>query len=219
VSKVPIVDLATKVMIGNKLRDLGYGVDIYPEPELVSVKVPVFSTQKLPKVEVSLGPEMKSTGEVLGVGRDVLEALYKGFVGGSMYPANRKGKILATINKHDKEEFLPIAEMLSDVGYKFVATKGTAKLLRDAGIDAEEVRKLNEETPNILDMVKNKEVDLVVNTPTKGNDSKRDGFLIRRAAGERNIGVITALDTLKAIAEGKVAGIDKKDLEVFNIVE
>ncbi|MDZ5001689.1 carbamoyl-phosphate synthase large subunit, partial [Clostridium perfringens] len=121
-----------------------------------------------------------------------------------------------TINKHDKEEFLPIAEMLSDVGYKFVATKGTAKLLRDAGIDAEEVRKLNEETPNILDMVKNKEVDLVVNTPTKGNDSKRDGFLIRRAAVERNIGVITALDTLKAIAEVKVAGIDKKDLEVFN---
>ncbi|MEE0727514.1 MAG: ATP-grasp domain-containing protein, partial [Clostridium saudiense] len=219
VSGVPIVDLATKVMLGEKLVDLGYGVDVYPEPELVSVKVPVFSTQKLPKVEVSLGPEMKSTGEVLGVGRDVKEALYKGFVGGGMYPSMEKGKILATINKHDKAEFLPIAKDLAKVGYKFIATEGTCKLLRESGIDCEEVRRLNEQEPNILDVVKNKEVDLVVNTPTKGNDSKRDGFLIRRAAIERNIGVITALDTLRAIADVKVSEIDKRDLEVFNIAE
>ena len=219
VSGVPIVDLATKVMLGEKLVDLGYGVDVYPEPELVSVKVPVFSTQKLPKVEVSLGPEMKSTGEVLGVGRDVKEALYKGFVGGGMYPSMEKGKILATINKHDKAEFLPIAKDLAKVGYKFIATEGTCKLLRAEGIDCEEIRRLNEENPNILDVVKNKEVDLVVNTPTKGNDSKRDGFLIRRAAIERNIGVITALDTLRAIADVKVSEIDKRDLEVFNIAE
>ena len=219
VSGVPIVDLATKVMLGEKLVDLGYGVDVYPEPELVSVKVPVFSTQKLPKVEVSLGPEMKSTGEVLGVGRDVKEALYKGFVGGGMYPSMEKGKILATINKHDKAEFLPIAKDLAKVGYKFIATEGTCKLLRESEIDCEEVRRLNEQEPNILDVVKNKEVDLVVNTPTKGNDSKRDGFLIRRAAIERNIGVITALDTLRAIADVKVSEIDKRDLEVFNIAE
>ncbi len=219
VSGVPIVDLATKVMLGEKLVDLGYGIDVYPEPKLVSVKVPVFSTQKLPKVEVSLGPEMKSTGEVLGVGRDVKEALYKGFVGGGMYPSMEKGKILATINKHDKAEFLPIAKDLAKAGYKFIATEGTCKLLREAGIDCEEVRRLNEEEPNILDVVKNKEVDLVVNTPTKGNDSKRDGFLIRRAAIERNIGVITALDTLRAIADVKVSEIDKRDLEVFNIAE
>lgn len=219
VSGVPIVDLATKVMLGEKLTDLGYGVDVYPEPELVSVKVPVFSTQKLPKVEVSLGPEMKSTGEVLGVGRDVKEALYKGFVGGGMYPSMKKGKILATIKKHDKAEFLPIAKDLAKVGYKFIATEGTCNLLREAGIDCEEVRKLNEQGPNILDVVKNKDVDLVVNTPTKGNDSKRDGFLIRRAAIERNIGVITALDTLRAIADVKVSEIDKRDLEVFNIAE
>ena len=180
VSKVPIVDLATKVMLGHKLKDLGYGVDIYKEPELVSVKVPVFSTQKLPKVEVSLGPEMKSTGEVLGVGRNIQEALFKGFVGGSMYPSNKKGKILATIKKHDKQEFLPIAKMLASTGYKFVATEGTAKLLREADIEVEVVRKLHEDAPNILDVIKNKEVDLVVNTPTKGNDSKRDGFIIRK---------------------------------------
>ena len=219
VSKVPIVDLATKVMLGYKLKDLGYGVDIYKEPDLVSVKVPVFSTQKLPKVEVSLGPEMKSTGEVLGVGRNIKEALYKGFVAGSMYPSNKKGKILATIKKHDKKEFLPIAKMLASVGYKFVATEGTANLLREANIEVEVVRKLHEEKPNILDVIKNKEVDLVVNTPTKGNDSNRDGFIIRRAAVERNIGVITALDTLRAIAEVKAHGIEAKDLEVFDITK
>lgn len=219
VSGVPIVDIATKVMLGAKLTELGYGVDVYPEPKLVSVKVPVFSTQKLPKVEVSLGPEMKSTGEVLGVGRNIEEALYKGFVAANMYPSMKRGKILATINKHDKAEFLPIAKELASVGYKFVATAGTCELLRDAGIDAELVRKLDEASPNILDVVKMKEVDLVVNTPTKGNDSKRDGFLIRRAAVERNTGVITALDTLRAIAEVKVQEIEKKNLDVYNMAE
>ena len=220
VSGVPIVDLATQVMLGAKLTDLGYGVDVYKEPKLVSVKVPVFSTQKLPNVEVCLGPEMRSTGEVLGVGRNLKEALYKGFVGANMYPSKEKGKILATINKHDKAEFLPIAKDLAAVGYKFIATTGTAELLRTAGIEVEEIRKIDEEEPNILDIVKNREVDLVVNTPTKGNDSKRDGFLIRRAAVERNVGVITALDTLRAIADVEIEKLDEnKDLEVFNIAE
>ncbi|OPF53021.1 carbamoyl phosphate synthase large subunit [Clostridium baratii] len=220
VSGVPIVDLATKTMLGYKLRDLGYGVDVYKEPELVSVKVPVFSTQKLPNVEVSLGPEMRSTGEVLGVGRNVHEALYKGFLAASMFPGMEKGKILATVKKHDKKEFLSMAIELSKLGYKFVSTEGTCKLLRENGVDAEEVRRLNEEEPNILDIIKNKEVDLVINTPTKGNDSKRDGFLIRRAAVERNIGVITALDTLKAIIDVKKEHFEnKEDLEIFNIAE
>jgi carbamoyl-phosphate synthase large subunit len=218
VSNVPIVDLATQVMLGAKLTDLGYGIDVYKEPKLVSVKVPVFSTQKLPNVEVCLGPEMRSTGEVLGIGRNIMEALYKGFVGANMYPSKEKGKILATINKHDKEEFLPIAKDLAAVGYKFIATAGTAELLRNAGIEVEEIRKIDEEEPNILDIVKNREVDLVVNTPTKGNDSKRDGFLIRRAAVERNVGVITALDTLRAIADVELEKLDEKeDLEVFDI--
>jgi len=218
VSGVPIVDLATQVMLGAKIKDLGYGIDVYKEPKLVSVKVPVFSTQKLPNVEVCLGPEMRSTGEVLGIGRNLKEALYKGFVGANMYPSKEKGKILATINKHDKAEFLPIAKDLAAVGYKFIATTGTCELLRNAGIEVEEIRKIDEEEPNILDIVKNREVDLVVNTPTKGNDSKRDGFLIRRAAVERNVGVITALDTLRAIADVEIEKLDEnKDLEVFDI--
>lgn len=220
VSGVPIVDLATNVMLGAKLTDLGYGVDIYKELELVSVKVPVFSTQKLPNVEVCLGPEMRSTGEVLGVGRNVKEALYKGFVGANMYPSKEKGKILATINKHDKPEFLEIAKQLAKVGYTFIATQGTCKLLEEAGIKVEEVRKINESEPNILDVVKHREVDLVINTPTKGNDSNRDGFLIRRAAVERNLGVITALDTLRAIADVELEKFDEnKNLEVFDIAE
>ena len=132
----------------------------------------------------------------------------------------KKGKILATINNHDKDEFLNMAVELSKLGYKFVATEGTCNLLREHDVDAEEVRKINEETPNILDIVKNKEVDLVINTPTKGNDSKRDGFLIRRAAVERNIGVITALDTLKAIIDvNKKHFENENNLEVFNIAE
>ncbi|WP_160670178.1 carbamoyl-phosphate synthase large subunit [Clostridium sp. C8-1-8] len=220
VSGVPIVDIATRIMLGAKLKDLGYGTGIYKEPNLISVKVPVFSTQKLPKVEVSLGPEMKSTGEVLGVGRTLEEALYKGFVGAYMYTLNKKkGAVLATINNHDKDEFLPIAKVLSEIGYEFVATSGTAELLEAAGISAKNVRKLNEEHPNIIDVIKNKEVDLVINTPTKGNDSKRDGFHIRRAAVERNIGVITALDTFNALVQVKLSKMEDKDLEVFNLAQ
>lgn len=218
VSKVPIVDLATKIMLGAKLKDLGYGTDIYKEPEYVAVKVPVFSTQKLPNVEVSLGPEMKSTGEVLGVGKNVKEALYKGFIAAGMLPG--KGDILATINKHDKAEFLPMAVELSKLGYNFVATEGTYKLLKEAGVNVRMVNRIEENSPNILDIINNQEVDLVVNTPTKANDSKRDGFIMRRAAVERNIGVITALDTFRAIVEVKTEGLESnKELEVYNIAE
>ncbi|MCM8709614.1 carbamoyl-phosphate synthase large subunit [Clostridium sp. SYSU_GA19001] len=201
VSGVPIVELATKVMLGQKLEDLGYGIDIYKEPSLVAVKVPVFSTQKLPRVEVSLGPEMKSTGEVLGLGRDVHEALYKGFVAAGMMLKKKTGNVLVTVNNHDKKEFIGLAKDFKDLGYSFIATRGTAKLLKDEGFEVREVNKIKEEEPNILDVIKNNEVDLVVNTPTKGNDSHRDGFVIRRTAIEKNIEVITALDTLKALVE------------------
>ncbi|NFD17332.1 carbamoyl-phosphate synthase large subunit [Clostridium botulinum] len=217
VSKVPIVDIATRVMFGEKLNDLGYGVGVYKEPELISVKVPVFSTQKLPRVEVCLGPEMKSTGEVLGVGKTLEEALYKGFIGANMSIKKEKGTVLATINDHDKEEFLPIAKKLHSLGYKFIATSKTAELLKEEGIEVKQVRKLKEESPNIIDTIKNDEVDLVVNTPTKGNDSKRDGFHIRRAAIERNLGVITSLDTLKAIVDIKFKEIKDETLYIFDL--
>lgn len=218
VSKVPIVDIATRVMLGEKLKDIGYGTGLYKEPEYVSVKVPVFSTQKLPNVEVSLGPEMRSTGEVLGVGRNILEALYKGFVGANMYDSPKK-KVLTTINKHDKKEFLQIIEPLKDLGYEFMATKGTAEVLESIGINAKVVRRLNEEQPNIMDVIKHGEVDLVINTPTKANDSKTDGFHIRRAAIERNIGVMTALDTVRALVEVKKNKIEDTEIPVFDLAK
>ncbi|MGV8984120.1 carbamoyl-phosphate synthase large subunit [Clostridium sp.] len=219
VSKVPIVELATRVMLGEKLKDLGYGSGVYKEPKLVSVKVPVFSTQKLPEVEVCLGPEMRSTGEVLGIGRNFEEALYKGLVASGMKIIKETGVILATINPQDNEEFLYIAKAFSELGYKFIATKGTAKLLRDNGLHCLEVKKITEGTPNIIDVIKSRQVDLVINTPTKGNDSNREGFRIRRTAIENNVGVITSLDTAKAIVDLMKSNINSSNLEVFNIID
>ncbi|MBU3144320.1 carbamoyl-phosphate synthase large subunit [Clostridium sp. CF012] len=218
VSKVPIVELATRVMLGEKLADLGYGIGVYKEAKLVSVKVPVFSTQKLPEVEVCLGPEMRSTGEVLGIGRNFEEALYKGFISSGMKIKKVKGTILATINPQDYEEFLSIAKAFNELKYKFIATEGTAKLLKDNGIHAIEVKKITEGIPNIVDVIKSRKVDLVINTPTKGNDSKTDGFRIRRTAIENNVSVITSLDTAKAIVELMKKNIISENLEVFNIV-
>lgn len=219
ISGVPIVELATKVMLGEKLSNLGFGINVYKEPEVVAVKVPVFSTQKLPRVEVSLGPEMKSTGEVLGVGRDVHEALYKGFLASGMLLKKQKGLVLATINDHDKEEFLHIAKALKELGYSFICTSGTAEFLRNAGFAVKEVRKIKEQEPNILNAIKNMEVDIVINTPTKGKISSREGFIIRRAAIEKNIPVITILDTIKAMVgvAHRFNSSDIKDMKVYNM--
>jgi len=201
ISGVPVVELATRVIMGEQLGDLGYGVGIYKEPEIVSVKVPVFSTQKLPGVEVSLGPEMRSTGEVLGVGADIYEALYKGFMAAGMLLKRDSGIVLATISDNDKKEFISLAKEFTALGYNFAATGGTAEALKSAGMNVRVIRKLKEEKPNILDEIKNGKVDIVIDTPTKGRDSQRDGFIIRRAAIEKNIGVITVLDTVRALLE------------------
>lgn len=219
VSKVPIVDLATKCMLGAKLKDLGYGTGVYKEPKLISVKVPVFSMSKLSKVDVSLGPEMKSTGEVLGVGETLEEALYKGFLGAGKKMSNKRGVVLATINNYDKEEFMEIAKDMNELGYTFVATEGTAESLRENGIEATIVNRVEEARPNILDVIRNKQVDIVINTPTKGNDSTRDGFKIRRTATEFSTEVMTSLDTLKALVEVKKKEINRDGLAVYNIAD
>ena len=219
VSKVPIVDLATKCMLGSKLKDLGYGTGVYKEPKLISVKVPVFSMSKLARVDVSLGPEMKSTGEVLGVGETLEEALYKGFLAAGKKMSNKRGVVLATINNYDKYEFMEIAKDMNELGYTFVATEGTAKALIENGIDAEIVNRVEEARPNILDVIRNKQVDIVINTPTKGNDSTRDGFKIRRTATEFSTEVMTSLDTLKALVEVKKKEINREKLAVYNIAD
>ena len=219
VSNVPIIDLATRCMLGEKLVDLGYGIGVYKEPKLVSVKVPVFSMSKLARVDISLGPEMKSTGEVLGIGENLEEALCKGFIAAGKSMSDKKGVVLATINNYDKEEFIEIAKDMNELGYTFVATEGTANALRENGIKADIVNRVEESRPNILDAIRNKEVDIVINTATKGNDSTRDGFKIRRTAIEFSTEVMTSLDTLRALVGVKKKKIINAGLEVYNIAE
>ncbi|EOC99594.1 carbamoyl-phosphate synthase large subunit [Caldisalinibacter kiritimatiensis] len=217
VSGVPIVELATRVMLGEKLKKLQYGIGLYKESDLIAVKVPVFSTQKLPQVEVSLGPEMRSTGEVLGVGTTLEQALYKGLIAAGMNLDKKNKTILVTLNNHDKERFIPTAKELEKLGYKFMATEGTAKLLRSQGIEVTETKKIREGVPNILDIIRSGMIDFVINTPTKGNDSKRDGFVIRRIAVETSIDVFTSLDTVEALVDILKDKITNGELDVYEI--
>nr|WP_307760357.1 carbamoyl-phosphate synthase large subunit [uncultured Peptostreptococcus sp.] len=219
VSGVPIVDLATKCMLGEKLKDLGYGTGVYKTSKHVCVKVPVFSMSKLSKVEVSLGPEMKSTGEVLGVGETLEEALYKGFLAAGQGISDDKKKVLATVNDNDKAEFIEIAKGMSELGYEFVATQGTADALKAAGVKCDVVNRVEEPRPNILDVIRNKEVDIVVNTPTKGNDSTRDGFKMRRTAIEFQTEIMTSLDTLKAMVSVNRKHVNSHLMKVYSLDE
>ena len=209
VSGVPAIEIATRVALGEKLKDLGYGTGIYKKPNVVAVKVPVFSTEKLSSVEVSLGPEMRSTGEVLGVGNNVDEAIFKGLLGAKRVHLIQDRKILVTIRDKDKEEFLPIAKSLVKHGSTLFATKGTQKFLAENGVESTLVNRIGEESPNINDVLKNREVDLLINTPTKANDAQRDGFKMRRTAIEYGVDVLTSLDTINAILRMQDSHIDE----------
>ncbi len=217
VSGLPIIELATKAMTGKSLVSLGYNYGIYGEPDYIAIKVPVFSTHKLPNVEISLGPEMKSTGEVLGIGRTIEEALYKGFLAAGMNLDVKHKRMLATIKNQDKDEFLELAKRLSVLGYEFIATEGTADILNKEQIKTSTVAKIQNGKPDILDVIRTEELDFIINTPTKGNDAKRDGFRIRRIATESGVNVITSLDTLRAIVKVMESGIDIEDVEVIHI--
>ncbi|MBM7624281.1 carbamoyl-phosphate synthase large subunit [Sporohalobacter salinus] len=198
VTGVPMVKVATKTMLGHKLDDLGYESGLWPEQDHVAVKVPVFSFSKLMKVDTSLGPEMKSTGEVLGIDYDYAKALYKAFVAGGI-DIPEDGTILATIADKDKKEAIPFIKRFADLGFNIVATKGTAKALQETGIEAEPVNKISEGSPHVVDLIRDDEIDLVVNTLTKGKEPKRDGFKIRRNAVEYGLPCLTSLDTTEAI--------------------
>jgi len=219
VTGVPMIDLATRAMLGEKLVDMGYGTGLYKQADLVAIKVPVFSTQKLPDVEVSLGPEMRSTGEVLGVGKTFEEALYKGFVGSGMGVLKKRGTILATIKPYDQEAFVELAKGYAELGFSFVATEGTAKLLEDHHIPVQHVRKISEGVPNVLDSIRSGMVQMVINTPTKANDVTRDGFRMRRVATEASIPVLTSLDTAKGMLEIIAAKLNEDTMEIYNMGE
>ena len=196
VTNVPVIDIATRIMLGETLKDMGYTTGIAPETSTVAIKVPVFSTEKLPRVEVSLGPEMRSTGEVLGVGKNYMEALFKGFVAaGTPIPKNG-ARVLVSVRDIDKENFLPIAEKLKNVGCKFIATAGTAKFLQDNGYEVDVCKKISEGIPNVLDIIRSGMIDMVIDIPKKSNNSNSDGFKMRRCAAECSIPMMTSLDTV-----------------------
>jgi carbamoyl-phosphate synthase large subunit len=197
VTGVPLVKLAVQVSLGQRLADLGWGTGLLPARNHVAVKVPVFSTGKLPGVEAALGPEMRSTGEVVGFGTDLPTALWTGFLAAG-YEMPRQGTILATIADRDKDEALPYLAQFAQRGFNLVATAGTANFLAEHGITARIVRKVHEQPPHILTDLSERKVDLVINTVTCGQQAKRDGFLIRRAAVENSIPCFTSLDTVKA---------------------
>lgn len=217
VTGVPVIDVATRVMLGEKLADMGYYTGIGSEPDVVAVKVPVFSTEKLPQVEVSLGPEMRSTGEVLGVGRNLENALYKGFIAAGMTIPKPGSTILATISSKNHEEFVKLAKRCVDLGCNFLATKGTAKTLNEHGINCKVVKKISEGVPNIIDTIRSGVVDLAVDIPKKANDTHSDGFKIRRTAVESDVTLITAMDTFAAMVDVMEKKIDQDKLEIFDI--
>jgi phosphoribosylglycinamide synthetase, ATP-grasp (A) domain len=199
VTGIPIVSLAARVICGHTLKELGYTPGLQPAGEYIAVKMPVFSFEKIRGADISLGPEMKSTGECLGIAKTFNEALYKAFEGAGVKLPKHK-KMIMTVRDEDKEEAVEIARRFEAVGYKIFATTGTAKVLNENGVKAYRVKKLEQESPNILDLLLAHEIDLVIDTPAQGAEHSKDGFVIRRNAIETGVNVLTSLDTAKALA-------------------
>ena len=216
VTNVPIVDLATKVLLGAKLKDLGYGSGVCPEGDYVAVKVPVFSFPKLHDADNHLGPEMKSTGEVLGIDRDFETALYKGLIAAG-YELDKVGDcVLVTVKDADKPELVPLAQKFIDFGYKICATKATGEYLMTHGIPAEIVNKNDEPSPNTTDLFDSGEVDFVVSTSKIGRKPAMQSVQMRRKAIERNIACLTSIDTANALANCLIMN---KTIEDFNMID
>ncbi|SDA60631.1 carbamoyl-phosphate synthase large subunit [Butyrivibrio sp. INlla18] len=216
VTGIPIVDLAAEVMMGKKLKDLGYKPGLQPEAGYVAIKMPVFSFEKIRGAEISLGPEMKSTGECLGISKNFNEALYKAFVGAGVKLPKYKQMII-TVKDSDKGEIIDIARRYEKLGYIIYATRSTADTLNENGVKARKINRISQESPTVIDLILGHKIDLVIDTPTQGRDKSRDGFLIRRTAIETGVNVITALDTARALVtsletEGTEEGLELVDI-------
>ena len=198
VTGIPIVDLATEVIIGKTIKELGYEPGLAPEAEYFAIKMPVFSFEKIRGAEISLGPEMKSTGECLGIAKTFNEALYKAFLGAGVDLPKHKQMII-TVKDADKGEAVEIGRRFEKLGYTIYATRSTAAALNEAGVKARKVNKISQESPTVMDLILGHRIDLVIDTPTQGRDKSRDGFLIRRTAIETGVNCITAMDTAKAL--------------------
>ena len=199
VTGIPIVDLATKVILGDTIKGMGYEPGLAPEADYIAIKMPVFSFEKLRGAEISLGPEMKSTGECLGIAKNFNEALYKAFIGAGIQLPKYK-RMIMTVKDSDKEESVGVAKRFEALGYTIYATRSTAKYLQDHGVNARRVNKISQESPNVMDLILGHKIDLVIDTPTQGRDKSRDGFLIRRNAIETGVHCLTSMDTANALA-------------------
>ena len=217
VTGIPIVDLATEVIIGKTIKELGYEPGLQKEAEYIAIKMPVFSFEKIRGAEISLGPEMKSTGECLGIAKTFNEALYKAFLGAGIDLPKHKQMII-TVKDADKGEAIEIGRRFEKLGYTIYATRSTAKALNDAGVKARKVNKINQESPTVMDLILGHKIDLVIDTPTQGRDKSRDGFLIRRTSIETGVNCLTAMDTAKALATS-LENKNDNPLTLVNIAE
>lgn len=198
VTGIPIVKLATKCIIGHTIKELGYTPGLQPNAEYYAIKMPVFSFEKIRGAETSLGPEMKSTGECLGIAKTFNEALYKAFLGAGVILPKHK-KVIISVKDADKQEVIPLAQRFEKLGYEVYATRSTANVLRDNGVDAIMVNKIHQEAPTVMDLLLEHKIDIVIDTPTQGRDKSRDGFLIRRTSIETGVNCFTSLDTVDAL--------------------
>ena len=214
VTGIPIVPLATKVILGYKLKDMGYEPGLQAEAKHIAIKMPVFSFEKIRGADISLGPEMKSTGECLGIAETFNEALYKAFIGaGIKLPKHRN--MIITVKEEDHQEVVPIARRFEALGYRIYATRGTAKVLKENGIKAIRTNKLEQPAPNLMDLILGHKIDVVIDTPPQGVEHQKDGFVIRRNAIETGVNVLTSLDT----AEALVTSLENTDLNNLSLID
>ena len=214
VTGIPIVPLATQVIIGHKLKELSYTPGLQKEADYIAIKMPVFSFEKIRGADISLGPEMKSTGECLGIAKTFNEALYKAFLGAGVNLPNYKTMIM-TVRDDDKPEAVEIGRRFRALGYRIFATRGTADYLNEHGVKAIAIKKIEQESPNLMDLILGHQIDLVIDTPPQGADRSRDGFLIRRNAIETGVNVLTAMDTANAL----VTSLENTDIRQLTLID
>ena len=214
VTGIPIVPLATKVILGHTIRELGYEPGLQREADYIAIKMPVFSFEKIRGADIALGPEMKSTGECLGIAKTFNEALYKAFLGAGINLPKYKNMII-TVKDEDKEDIVPIAQRFQALGYKIDATRNTAKALNENGVNAIRTNKIEQPSPNLMDLILGHKIDLVIDTPSQGVEHSKDGFVIRRNAIETGVNVLTSLDTATAL----VTSLENTDVKKLTLID
>ena len=214
VTGIPIVPLATKVILGHTIRELGYEPGLQRDADYIAIKMPVFSFEKIRGADIALGPEMKSTGECLGIAKTFNEALYKAFLGAGINLPKYK-KIISTVKDEDKEDIVPIAQRFQALGYKIYATRNTAKALNENGVNAIRTNKIEQPSPNLMDLILGHKIDLVIDTPSQGVEHSKDGFVIRRNAIETGVNVLTSLDTATAL----VTSLENTDVKKLTLID